>query len=86
MGKGASVRHEDSADELNSSELEDFSENMNFVSVSKLKHGDSFEERIEFMTTKDSLPPDMEKIRALEKKLLAERREEKVPRRKLLVK
>ncbi|PON37682.1 hypothetical protein PanWU01x14_318400 [Parasponia andersonii] len=61
MDKGASVEHEDSADELNGSELEDFSENMNFVSVSKLKHGDSFEERIEFMITKDSISLDMEK-------------------------
>ena len=49
-------------------------------------HGDSFEERTESVTTRDSLSPEMERIRALEKKLLAKGKEEKVPRRKLLVK
>ncbi|PON46579.1 Nucleotide-binding alpha-beta plait domain containing protein [Parasponia andersonii] len=58
--KGASVEYEDPDDELNRSELEDINENMDFVTVSELNHGDSFEERKESLTTRNSLSLEME--------------------------
>lgn len=81
-----SFEYEDPDDELNKSEVEDVSENSDFDTVSELSYSDSFEERTEPVTTIDSHSSEKERIRALEKKLLAKGKEEKVPGKKLLVK
>lgn len=83
----ASVEYEDpDDDEIDMSELEDVNENLDIVPVSELNYSDSFEGRTESVTTRDSHSSAIERIRALEKKLLAKWKEEKAPGKKLLVK
>lgn len=79
--------YDDPADELHMAERKDISENLDSITVPELSHSDDhFEQMIEFESIGDSLPSNIDRIRALENKLLAKGKEENVPGRNLPVK
>ena len=71
-------------DELNMSEWEDISENLDSITITELSHNDDeIEQTTESEFIGESLSSNIERIQALENELLSKGKEGKVPGRKL---
>ncbi|GMN41681.1 hypothetical protein TIFTF001_010902 [Ficus carica] len=71
-------------DELNISEWEDISENLDSITITELSHNnDDIEQTTESEFIGESLSSNIERIQALENELLSKGKEGKVPERKL---